>query len=347
MERVIRVYSQMAKLAGDEVKAGLEKALESWKTLEVPPLFFSPLEEKTLGLYSASSNCIFLSEALLSYPKETILQTALHELAHYINYCTTGSTAHDGNFKEICKTLGIDSAYANAKVDIKSRASLLEKVKKLQALSSSPFEAESQSALRKVRELMANYSLSEKEEDGSQIYCMELCMSRSRIDTKYRILAQLVSLQTGIWVVRVNGKEGKALCAYGQKEELEVASYLYDVLYRAIEKELASRRRKDPVKYSGVTGTNSFYRGVYAAIKSRLDTERQSGDSSSLALTVMASDNERLARELVFYNKTLVKRPTYFRNNRAAYEGGQSFGSTLQIKKGVRKDAEHLQLNKD
>lgn len=333
VERIIHLYSEKAL----ELSRRLEEDMTALVGPQHPPVFFSPLKDGLLGLYDSASGAIFISDALISHPYETIVQISRHELAHWRNHIENGSLEHDASFRAWCGRLGCDEDYSRAKVEIGQRAGIVDKVRKLRALSSSPFEAESQAALRKVRQLVAEYSLeNEGDVDGGSICWCDLYSSPRKIPSSRQRLCQMAALQTGVYLVQVRTASGVCIRAYGRRGELEVASYLVDVLHGAIEGELRRRRAKEPGRYYGITGTNSFYDGVYSALQQRRQTE--SADEVGTALAVVERDNERLTRSLVFRDTRLVTRHSRHRYDPDVYENGRSFGRSLRIRKGVCDD---------
>ena len=235
---------------------------------------------------------------------------------------------------------GAGAAPWDATKTIRRRASpsftgVIDKVRKLKSLSSSPFEAESQAAMRKVRQLVVQYSLEEAEEDDEESICWcDLYQSSHRIASSRQRLCQMAALQTGVYLVQTRTVDTVGIRAYGRRGELEVASYLVDVLHSTIEQELKDRRRREPDRYRGVTGTNSFYDGVYTAQRK----EAEAGDDVGYALSVVERDNERLTRTLVYRDRKLVTRRTRHRYAPGAFEDGREFGCSIQIRKGVSKD---------
>ena len=231
MDRNILRYSRKANDTASKLMTDISSLLhEKGCSAKCPPLFFAPIKERQLGLFSSESMCIFLSEDLLFCSYGEILQIALHECAHFLSFVRYGSLSHDEDFRKMCALLGTQEEYSRAHVSLRTRENVLEKVRKLKALSSSPFEAESQAALRKVRQLMASYAMDEDEKEEECIYCTDLFTSASRMSYSCQIIARLAAMQTGAFIVQVRSGSSTSLRAYGSKAELEVTSYLADVL---------------------------------------------------------------------------------------------------------------------
>lgn len=333
MERIIYLYSGRA----DSLSRRIEEDFTELVGPIHPKVFFSPLTDGLLGLYESSRGCIFISDGLIRQPYDTVRQEAIHELAHWRNHVETGSLEHDASFRRWCRILGCDEDHSKARIAVIHRSGVIDKVRKLKSLSSSPFEAESQAAMRKVRQLVVQYSLEEAEEDDEESICWcDLYQSSRRIASSRQRLCQMAALQTGVYLVQTRTVDTVGIRAYGRRGELEVASYLVDVLHSTIEQELKDRRRREPDKFRGVTGTNSFYDGVYTALRQRKEAE--AGDDVGYALSVVERDNERLTRTLVYRDRKLVTRRTRHRYEPGTFEDGREFGHSIQIRKGVSKD---------
>lgn len=336
----MRCSARSSSCAG-EISAGLAQLARGQG---VPGIFFAPLSGSLLGLYNPQQDIIVLHEKLLDCDAGTRFQIALHEYAHRINWMRNSSLLHDADFRDICASLGCEPDYARAQVSLVKKEGILDRVRKLQALTRSPFEAESQSAMRKVRQLMAAYSLTEREDDEDTIYMCDLVTARQRITLADTTLCTIVQKQTGIYLIRIKTDGHVCLRAYGSGGELEVACYLVDVLRMAIDKELARRRRRAPQLYRGIVGTNSFYAGVLSALEERIRGDEQAGDSSSKALVGISRGNEEKALRLVFSGTRIVRRSHSYIRNSQAYEGGKDFGSSLNLARGLKGDGGHKAL---
>ena len=298
-------------------------------------IYFTPLSNEHLGVYNIEEQTIFLSEKLLhDVPYETILSIALHEAAHAVQAQTMFYTSHDNFFREICYLLGADETYARAKVDIKAQTKLLDKIKKLKALSESPFEAEAQSALLKARALMIEHSIKEDftdEEDS--IYECDL-YEGLRINNKYKALLNIVTLITGTFGILTYRDEFSVLRIYGSYDEVEVAIYLYETLMRSIDKEIAKKRKEMPYLYKGINATTNFYNGVYSAIKERYSSKTE--EANTKAIIAIQERNTEKAERIVFSDSKIKTTRQYFRKNGSIYDDGVKYGSNVNLNRPIK-----------
>jgi len=346
MERSIRLYSESAARMSKYLKLTISLRLKSIYgrdlfDLVCSDIIFSPLPEDKLGLFNTSSRLILIAERLLGNGEETILSIALHETAHAICYYRSGSTEHDSTFREVCRSLGIGEGFEKARIDIRKQEGIIQKIRKLEALSSSPFEAEAQAAMAKARELAIKYHIEREKNDEERIWEADLATGR-RISRKHKILASMVSLLSGVYVVTVHLDSFDGLRCYGQKGDVEIAVYLFDTLERTIDRKLAEERSRDSRLYQGQLGTTSFYMGVLSSLNERFRTS--GSDEDTKAIIRMRGDSGRLARRLVFTNARLSGRRSMVRQNEAVYQSGRSFGSRMEIRKGVKRDDGRLLL---
>lgn len=302
--------------------------------------FFADLPQDTLGLYDPEQEIVLISNDLVTAPWEILMQVALHECAHHLTWKRYYDLSHGMLFKDSCAKIGAESDYSRAKVDMRRRSSALEKVRKLKALSASPYEAESQSAMRKLREIMASYGIEDENggnpEDG--IWGIDLAGgTSSRIQAPDRCVASIAGMNTGAFVVQERALDGNSVIrCYGSLTEVEVAAYVADTIRVAIEKEYRKLKREGGYEYQGVAARNTFYIGVLSAMSERFNQEKKSGDPSTTALVLRSGDNRQKTIDEVFGDgSTLTKRGMSSSGSRKVYEEGKSFGSSLQVNKGV------------
>ena len=340
MERMIRLYSESAARMSEYLRGAISARLGSvygrdLSSLIYSDIFFSPLPEGKLGLFITASRLILISERLLSSDMDTILSIALHETAHALCYYETGSAEHDTYFREVCRKLGTSEGFEKAKIDIKKQEGIIQKIRKLEALSSSPFEAEAQAAMAKARELAIKYHIDNSSGEEERIWEADLALG-GRVSRKHKILARIVSILSGVYVITVHLDTFDGLRCYGQKGEVEVAVYLWETLERTIDRKLREERNGDSRLYQGQVGTTSFYMGVLASIEERFS--REENIESSKAIVKMSNDSGKLARKLVFSKARITGTRSMVRQNEAVFRQGREFGRNMEIRRGVRKD---------
>lgn len=252
-------------------KASKEGSLSwSYRILsDLPKIIFSELEnDPRLGYFSSEQNLIVMNTILLDDSvKEEREAVFLHELAHWVVYRIYGDyvSAHGEVFKEICNKIGVPSEFEKATVKIKDwqskKTNAERKVKKLLALSGSPFEAESQSALSKAQSMMTQYSLSYLLEDDNRLFGLDL-NTYKRIDSWKLTLGRIVADLSGCYKITIRTEKGAHISYFGSREQVESALYFQLYFEDALDKEYQKNRSR----LHGITEKNTFLNGLCNAL---------------------------------------------------------------------------------
>lgn len=295
--------------------------------------------EKTLGTMVDHGfyKEIILSDRLLNEDVsfETLQDVANHELAHFIDSVVYGNNGHGKTFKNICKVLEIESDSAHLKYEINRAAkseSMLEKIKKLLALSESSNMNEAQSALLKAKTLMREYGV-ERNLDSSEdaIYRVEL-VSYKQYTQEIKTIANIASEISNTWVLLSYNSKEKVIYAHGTKTECEIASYLFDYLRREL-KQLLSKAKKESGESSKSFST-SFYFGVLQGFFDRLEQQRRETDGTSLV--EYKNENANKAKRIIYSNQSFGVHSS--RSSVNSYSGlysGKKAGANLKIRNGI------------
>ena len=234
-----------------------------------PEVIFSELEgDSRLGYFSEGQNLIVLNSILTADNLEEERKSVfLHELAHWMVYSQYGSgtPVHGNAFREACKALGVPEEFEGAVAKIQEWASkqkkAISKVKKLIALSSSPFEAEADSAMTKAKEMTDQYSLQYLLNDDNRLFGLDLNSYR-RLDSWKTLLARLVADLSGCYRIIVRSPEGSHLSYYGSREQVESALYFQLYFEDALNKEYQKNRKL----LHGITEKNHFLEGLLGSL---------------------------------------------------------------------------------
>ena len=196
-----------------------------------------------LGEFDAEQGLILLSEDLIYQDFSLLKNVFLHEAAHAIDFALNGygGGAHTPKFREYCALIGVEDGFDKARIKHKldEDVKIKERMAKLMAMSSSPFENEAMIALSKARKLLLENSeaLKEQNDKEDKIYDVNL-YEAGRLPYYLNRLAQFVGKATGVFIVKVLGTDkGTAIRAYGALEEVEAALYLFGDLLSALDEE--------------------------------------------------------------------------------------------------------------
>ena len=170
--------------------------------VKVPASLALMKNKSAWGRWIEKEGRILISEELiLEHPWPAVLGILGHEIVHQLVSdrpvaSREAQSVHGPLFKFMGAKLGLDQFYLQASVDLKEEcprpwpdhtadqlrddsARVLDKVRKLLALSGSPVEAEAQAAMKAAARLMARHNLDRLEEPGG----------RQADDYGYRLIA--------------------------------------------------------------------------------------------------------------------------------------------------------------
>jgi len=265
-----------------------------------------------------------------------------HEVAHLINSRFNNSLHHDDKFREICSDLGIKSSQTVFE-HIEQTDNVLNKVKKLLALSESDNGNEAQSALLKARELMREYGIKTHSGNDEKIYRVPLETYKS-YTTEKQILTGIVKMISNVWILLSNSPKAdysifgrtpeKVIYAHGTKTECEIAEYLYTYLKKELAKEYKTLKEKENLVGSAKP---SFYNSVFRAMKARFGAQEQ---KQEWGLVNYSEENMKLAKAYIYKDSHFsTQKSGRTRNNLKASLGGTSTGNNLRIRNGLNNNS--------
>ena len=285
-----------------------------------------------------SFNCyrIGISENLLkdSVSEETFKDVIGHETAHMINMHLFKNTGHNKQFREICKDLGVQNNESYLLNDLYSEStssSIIEKIKKLLALSESANIHESNSALLKARNLMAKHNISVIS-DSEKIYRCGL-IDFTNFTIELNVLSNIVKKVTGCWILRKDQTNRKnRLYIHGSKTEVEVGEYLFHYLKRELAEEYAKVRNN--LNYTS-GAKKSFYIGVLEEINLRFEKQERTEEWG--LIKIAEQKNEQTAKNLIYAQTHIVSKHTILHSsNLYAREHGKEVGKNIRLNQGIK-----------
>ena len=253
----------------------------------------------------------------------------LHEAAHAIDFALNGygGGAHTPKFREYCALIGVEDGFDKARIKHKldEDVKIKERMAKLMAMSSSPFENEAMIALSKARKLLLENSeaLKEQNDKEDKIYDVNL-YEAGRLPYYLNRLAQFVGKATGVFIVKVLGTDkGTALRAYGALEEVEAALYLFGDLLSALDEEI-KKLKKEGYKIT----KDSFVIGACPEMEKKL---RMADTSSDNALVSLQNENKEKAKRLCFSGYSFRRTYSNKSLDPTSMSLGQKFGEAMDI----------------
>ena len=329
MDRTIRAAGGIISRRIDrlwEIYRERKEALQPGQELIAAIIAVPELPDDALALFRPEDRLIAITEeALTGGSEEDMENIFLHELAHALDWNLNGNAGHSQSFRSCCRILGIPEEFSRSRVklSIDRNNARREKIRKLMALSSSPFENESAEAIKKAQKLMLEGNMMAAADD-KRIYSSEL-YEASRLPFWTRELSWYASASSGVYSIIVPKDGCRTITVHGSVEEIELAIYIFDYVVSAADMEIRRMRKEGRAISKG-----SFICGAVDTL-----AERTRGTAESKALIAISRENENLAKELV-YNTARI-RTSYSRTsvNKASYDLGHDFGSRLDIEKGT------------
>lgn len=287
-ERALRIEFERRVLLGlsrEWESAVRHLPLEYGARMRRPAFEIRDFESKW-GEWDGHRRRISLSWRLVSeHPWMVVRDVLLHEMAHQVAGELLGwnGEPHGDAFRQACRILNADPRASHDYVslqeallqeDATDEDRILSRVRKLLALGQSPHRQEAEAAMAKAHELIARHSL-DLQADGKPLsYCsLSLGEPTARHTTADYALGQLLrdfylveTLWISAWVLH-SERPGKILEISGTRENVLMASYVFDFLQRTIqeqwEAEGAAHRRS-------VRRRNDFALGLLAGFRERL-----------------------------------------------------------------------------
>lgn len=219
----------------------------------------------------------------------------------------------------------------------RANADILEKVKKLMALGTSPSEAEAASALEKARTLLARYGLSLADvETHSPEVVENVLLEKKRLRTWESHLIFVVTEATFTQALHVQRAGVGQILIIGREVNAVSAAELFKYLHLTVLK--LGRAHSAEVNH-----LESFKVGVVQRIGERLSETGTDGDNEGPAaserqLTVQmerTADRENQSYIAEKYGKTKSKR-TGRRVDADSYHKGRAAGDTVSLNKQLR-----------
>lgn len=329
-----------------------------------PPLIEIGEAHGYWGKWWPSRRTIVISARLIrQHPWEVVLNVFRHEMAHQLVTEKDGpAPAHGDLFASACERLGVPPEYRAAggvlpegsplpdPLNHDRPRALLEKVRKLLALSESANEHEALLAMRKARELLDQHRLPLPGEQSE--YCsLVINLGRRLVSSHQRAIAAILMDHFQVEVVLASTFDAvacdtfKCLDLIGRPGQVKVAEYIFHFLENRLQYLWANQRRRHPG--GGRTGGNSYRLGVLKGFREKLAGEKRisSGRGSTAAaaqtelLPVRLADPERESFLACRYPRLRSSRGRSVTVDHEHYRAGQEEGRRLELRAGLERGA--------
>jgi hypothetical protein len=305
------------------------------------------------GTWSRSKREISLSwKLVLNHSWDSVREVLLHEIAHqYVDEVSGGHNEppHGPMFQKACHLLRANPKSSGnyplldervASKALHSNDKTMLRVKKLMALAESGNRHEAEAAMAKAHELIAKHNVDlfaqeNEQRDFTSVFVGKPALRHSREDYGLAHLLQDFYFVHGIWVsayVFEKEKMGRVLEISGTLQNLKIASYVHDFVFRFI--------RTQWVEYNKDKRLNSYRKsdfavGVIQGFRSKLEqSQKQIESRNEFALVKM--DDPLLAGYVAYrYPRIVSFRRGVSNQDKKVLRDGERVGQRLVISKGI------------
>jgi len=265
--------------------------------------FFRLYDYKTrLGSWYCVKNEIGISRSLvLNHSWDAVVEVLAHEIAHQLAdmvFSAFGEPPHGPSFHKACLMLRANPKASGSFPALDDRVTdksahtedkILVRVKKLMALAESCNRHEAEAAMAKAHKLIGKYNVELIERHTSRdyhsIFVGQPALRHFREEYKLCRLLLDYYFVNGIWVpafVLEKGKMGRVMEISGTRENLQIASYVYDFVKNYINGRWRIYNQKKKLNRYRKT---DFAVGVIEGFRAKLDQQAKvKNPTESLAL---------------------------------------------------------------
>lgn len=286
-----------------------------------------------------------------------VLGVLKHEMAHQlVSERLGGSSGHGQVFQEACRMLGAPTVFRRAGGDLpgapgaarqqSETGRVMERLRKIMALTESANEHEALSAIRKARQLMGRHNLSNWPSRKKTRYISTLInLKRKRLANYHKLICSILTGNFQVQIVLTPLYDAHDLTNYkcidilGCRENVQVAEYVFHFL---LERLPALWRNHHGNNSGSRTDKNSYWFGVLKGFREGLEnqppdrTELGAGKESA-PTTLPALHNDQAMVDFVAerYPRLRNTRRGTSRINPEHFAAGRKDGQQLKLAKGV------------
>lgn len=341
---IIRVREDIREIVNFEMNLKMDRTRVFYNGIFYP-LNIVVFEDNTrLGYFDSRTYELGLSKKLMYQAHDRVLKNVIrHELAHFLAHIIYGpEVLHGEEFKNICRKFGWDTeverAYGNIILeneklegDLKTEK-LLERLKKLLALTSSDNPHERELATLKANQLLLDHNLDmarQNHPDDETVYVKRV-LEATRKQTKHIVIYEILKTFF-VSPVFNHGRGIFYLEVIGDKTSVELAEYVAHFLNHELEVMWKVVKKMNPT-FKSIAAKNSFLKGVSKGYIEKIESQKKmSAQSFELAL---------IEKNLALQLKTVYSRLGHSAMGGGAHHSdanaaGIESGRNLSIKPGV------------
>lgn len=353
------VYSKKIIKFIDEVKNTIKDVLSKEVGLRVRgDLFYDRLNayaysikvvvynnKSMLGYFNFDFYELGFHELLMYSSKEKLRNIIRHELAHYITFINYKYPiqSHGPEFRAFCRRMGwgeevylATTCLDGANVEEIEENSVLRKVQKLMALSSSSNENEAEQAMIKSRQLLLKHNIDstyikdDKNNIDEKIYLKRILKQKRKNSKMYSIGKILQTFFVNIVYNSIG--DSVFLEIVGNSVNVEIADYVANFLDNELERQWI-QLKKQHKELKGMVAKNSFFSGIAKGYCLKIDSLKKEHNSNTNNALLVIEKKLVEACTMVYPRLRSIRSHRSYCHESSAL--GERVGRTLNINPGI------------
>ena len=343
------VRQLVKKIATDEMHLRMDRSRIFYQGIFYPLNVVVFEDNSRLGYFDSRFYELGLSKNLMLHAHERVLKNIIrHELAHFMAYVIYGpGIFHGEEFKNICRSYKweqeVERAYANIdelnqkiEGDLKSEK-LLERLKKLMALSTSDNPHERELATIKANQLLLDHNLDRIKMGhfaNEETVYVKRVLEGSRKQAKHIAIYDILKT----FYVSPVFNQGRGLFyleVIGDKTSVELAEYVAHFLNNELDLLWMETKRSNP-HLKNINAKNSFFRGIASGYISKIESQKMQKISSQELMIIEKNLQRQIAS---VYQRLGHAKHSMIKDHSEAKKLGVMKGNQLNIKPAVQSNS--------
>jgi hypothetical protein len=299
-----------------------------------------------LGYFDSNFYELGFHECLMRSSREQLHDVIRHELAHYMTFISFGDSIqpHGAEFRAFCHIMGWGEEISKAASCLESESevsdieesSILRKVQKLMALSTSSNKNEAEQAMIKSQQLLLKHNIESKYiggEDDEKIVLKRI-MKQKKENAKMRSIAKI--LET-FFISTVYNRAGEFIYLeiLGDAVNIAIAEYVATVLEGELDRLWNQARQYAHLK--GTIAKNSFFIGIAKGYCNKIQALKKEYQSE-VTNTLMVIEKKLVDAKAMVYRRLSSSKSSgsYCQRSSAL---GEQMGRQLNINPAINRSS--------
>lgn len=333
---VQEIKKTIKEILSDEIGVRVERERFYEKNFSYPIRAVIYNSSNRLGYFDANFFELGINECLMHSSRELLRNVIRHELAHYFTFIHFGETAtpHSAEFKAFCLGTGWGEEVYQAAFELDEKPkseeenSILRKVQKLMALSTSSNKNEAELAMIKSQQLLLKHNLEFRSVEERIV--LKRVLKQKKKDAKMTAIARILETFF-VSIVFSRGVEYTCIEIVGDVVNVEIAEYVATVL----QGEFDHLWRETTLK--GLVAKNSFFHGLAKGYCDKIQALKR-GYNRETTTALMVIEKQLIDAKAMVYSRLSTSRSSGIHCKEASLLGEQ-MGRNLRINPALKSPA--------